>query len=203
MLMITIFMDDSFLNGLHRILGRERFAHSCGVATIARDLAPAWGVAHDKAHYAGWLHDYARNLPESELLALAGKFAYPVDLLEQRYPILLHGAVGAFLVQESGLSNDREILTAIRRHVTGECGMTSLDQLIFVADMIEPGRCYEGVDRLRDLAATDPKQALINALQMKIAYLEQSGASVHPRTTAALRDKLLPDSRKVAPSGES
>lgn len=209
---MTIYLDDAFLNGLHNTLGRERFAHCCGVATIARDLAPVWGVARDKAHFAGLLHDYARNLAEPELLSLAQKHAYPIDLLEQKHPILLHGVVGAFLVQESGLCDDCEILAAIRLHVTGDCGMTSLDQLVFVADMVEPGRCYDGVENLRDLAATDPRQAFISALKLKMAYLEQSGAGVHPRTTAAIRwalagcfgpDKLLPDSRKVPPSGES
>lgn len=198
---MTIFLDDSFLNGLHRIMGRERFAHSCGVATIARDLAPVWGVARDKAHYAGLLHDYARSLAEPELLSLAQKYAYHVDTLEQMHPILLHGAVGAFLVQESGLSDDCEILTAIRQHVTGDCGMTRLDQLVFVADMIEPGRCYDGVENLRDLAAANPRQALISALKLKMAYLEQSGAGVHPRTIAALRCALADCSGPGSGSG--
>ena len=184
---MTIYLDDAFLNGLHNTLGRERFAHCCGVATIARDLAPVWGVARDKAHFAGLLHDYARNLAEPELLSLAQKHAYPIDLLEQKHPILLHGVVGAFLVQEGGLCDDHEILAAIRLHVTGDSGMIRLAQLIFVADMIEPGRCYEGVESLRNLAATDPGQALIGALKLKMAYLAQLDVGVHPRTTTALR----------------
>lgn len=184
---MTIFLDDAFLNGLHNTLGRERFAHCCGVATIARDLAPVWGAAKDKAHCAGLLHDYARNLAEPELLSLAQRHAYSIDPLEQQHPILLHGVVGAFLVQESGLCEDHEILAAIRLHVTGDSGMSRLAQLIFVADMIEPGRCYAGVESLRDLAAADPGQALISAFKLKMAYLTHLGASVHPRTAAALR----------------
>lgn len=185
--LMTIFLDDAFLNDLHNTLGRERFAHCCGVAATARDLAPVWGVDKDKAHCAGLLHDFARNLAEPELLSLAQKHAYPIDLHEQQHPILLHGVVGAFLIQESGLCDDSEILAAIRLHVTGNSGMNRLAQLIFVADMIEPGRSYDGVEGLRNLAATDPGQALISALKMRMTYFAQSGARVHPRTAVALR----------------
>lgn len=181
------FIDDALLNDLHRTLGRERFAHCCGVATVASDLASVWGVAADKAHFAGLLHDYARNLSGRELLSLAQKHAYSIDQYEHEHPILLHGVVAAWKVQESGLCDDDEVLAAIRLHVTGDSGMNSLAQLIFVADMIEPGRRYDGVENLRSLASTDPGQALISALNKKIAYLTQIGASVHPRTIAALR----------------
>ena len=41
--------------------------------------------------------------------------------------------------------------------------MTTLEQLVYLADKIEPNRCYPGVDELRRLARTDFRQALTQA----------------------------------------
>lgn len=178
-------MDDPFCHKLHQVLGRERFSHSCGVATVARDLAGIWGADPEKASLAGLLHDYARPLTGRQLLEMADEYGLPVDDVERCIPVLLHGRVAAERVQADRLCRDPEILEAIRQHVTAGPAMSCLGKLIFVADMIEPGRAYPGVEHLRHLAATDPEAALRHGIKSKIAYLLNRNWVVHPRIIAA------------------
>lgn len=44
---------------------------------------------------------------------------------------------------------DEDILSAIRYHTTAKPGMNILEKIIYVADVIEVGRDYPGVDDLR------------------------------------------------------
>ena len=46
---------------------------------------------------------------------------------------------------------DEEIIDAIRFHTSGKPNMSLLGKLVFVADMVEEGRNYEGVEYLREL----------------------------------------------------
>lgn len=148
---------------------------------MARDLAPLWEVDAAKACKAGWLHDYARSLGGPQLLALARKHGIPVDDIERQVPVLLHGRVGAAMIKADRLCHDPEVLAAVRDHVTGDAGMNSLGRLLFVADMVEPGRDYPGVENLRRLAADDPGEALRACIKSRLAYLLENGFLIHPR----------------------
>ncbi len=46
---------------------------------------------------------------------------------------------------------DRELLDAVSYHTTGRAGMTLLEKIIFIADAVEPGRDYPGVEEIREL----------------------------------------------------
>lgn len=65
---------------------------------------------------------------------------------------LLHGPVGAYIAQSEFGITDEELLNAIRFHTTGRASMSRLEKIIFVADMIEPNRRFDGVERLRKKA---------------------------------------------------
>ena len=43
-----------------------------------------------------------------------------------------------------------EVVQAIARHTVGAPEMTDLDQVVYLADMIEPARTYPGVEKLRE-----------------------------------------------------
>ncbi len=55
---------------------------------------------------------------------------------------------------ELGIENPT-VLEAVRVHTMGSLHMSRLDKIIFLADMIEPGRDYPGQDRLDCLARRD------------------------------------------------
>ena len=71
-----------------------------------------------------------------------------VDGIERANPSLLHGPVAAVWAEKELGITDRSILDAIRYHTTGRAGMSRLEMVVYLADLIEPGRRYPGVDRL-------------------------------------------------------
>lgn len=95
---------------------------------------------------------------------------------------LWHAPVGAYLVRiEAGIS-DEEILQAIRYHTTGNKDMNTLDKIIFVADYIEPGRKFQGVEEVRHVANESLEQAVIMALKNTIKFLLDKNEAVYPDT---------------------
>lgn len=169
---------------------RERWKHSLGVAETAADLAVFFHCSVEKARIAGILHDYARELPGSKLIRLAEHFGYPVLPEERVNPVVLHAPVGAFLVQEDFGVSDVEILGAITKHTVGGREMTLLDKIIFLADMIEPGRNWPGVEKLRNLVYNDINQAMLEAIDGTVRYLKERNQMIHPLTLLTRKQVL-------------
>ena len=55
---------------------------------------------------------------------------------------------------EAGISWIQEVLDAIRYHTSGRPGMTLLEKIIYLADYIEPGRHFPGVEEVREHGQT-------------------------------------------------
>lgn len=157
--------------------------HCEGVAETAATLAATLDVSTRQAYLAGWLHDCAREWPEETLFAFAREHGIETDAFALRHPVLLHAAVGAALAHSWGVT-DSQILAAIRNHTLGYPGMSALEQLIYVADKIEPGRTYCGVDELRDLVKRDFNQGLIHVASHSMAYVLQKEQPMHPLTVS-------------------
>ena len=116
-------------------LNEERYEHSLGVAECAEHLAEKFGLDKEKAYYTGLLHDCAKCMPETELLALL-KTLNPVEG-ELCNPKTYHAPVGAYVAQKDFGVQDEEILSAIRWHTLGKINMTDFEKIIFLADKIE------------------------------------------------------------------
>ena len=71
--------------------------------------------------------------------------------------------------------------------------MSALEKLIFLADMVEPSRCYEGVDELRRLFFEPNKgedgldKCLKKALAETVLHLQKKGGDIYPLTISACR----------------
>lgn len=172
------------------VMSDRRFCHSVGVAETARRLAQRWGEDPDKAYLAGLVHDCAREVPDAVVLKRAEEFGIVIDNIERQIPHLLHGAVGAAIAASEYGITDPLVLSAVEVHTTGDTKMTGLDIIVCLADYIEPGRDFPGVDRLRAASEVHPGHALRMALEGTIKYLIEIGAVIHPRTIAA-RNELL------------
>ena len=177
-------------------LSPHRYQHSLNVAVVARDLAQRHRVDSEKAYLAGVLHDYAKNLSEQELLAIAENNPGIADEMEKQIPEVLHAPVGAFLLQQELGIADEEILQAVKFHTLGSTKMTPLDKVIFMADMIEPGRAeYPQLERLRTAAREDLDEAMLLGLESTILYCLEQQRLLHPRTVEA-RNYFLPQPGK-------
>ena len=112
--------------------------------------------------------------------------------VEKNMPLLLHGYVGARLIEEEYGIADGEISQAIYRHTVGGADMTDLDKIIYFADMIEPGRRYPGVDELRSLAKTATLDEMVLAgLTRSIEFVLEKGHLIHPDTVIARNEILI------------
>lgn len=163
---------------LHRELTPHRMEHTAYVLQTAIELAARFDADPEKARLAALLHDCAKSFDHERLLPYS----------DTQPPILqiLHAPAGADYARDAYGVNDEEVLRAIRLHTTGDADMTVLDKVVYLADMIEPSRSYEGVETIRNAETLDEMMRL--ALQRSIWYIKQKNGEVHPATRRALAD---------------
>lgn len=167
--------------------GPARLRHVIGVAETAARLAERFGADVGKAWLAGLLHDYARELAPAEVLRLAEEYGL-LGLVAEPSVEMLHAPLGSVLLRVETGVEDPEVLAAVARHTTGAAGMTTLDKVVYLADFIEPGRRFPGVDAVRALAERDLDGAVLAALRQTVSHVEAAGRLVDERTRAAIRD---------------
>lgn len=182
-------------------LSKQRFKHSVQVAVAARELAQHYGLNEDKAYLIGLLHDYAKGLSGEALLDIAEANNLIEDRVERQVPDLLHAPVGALLLQEELGIHDGEILSAVSKHTLGHTSMNTMDKIIFLADMIEPGRDYPGLERLRCLAYRNLDEGMLLGLDSTIKYCLDQERILHPRTVL-VRNHYLEDRKTFWQRGE-
>ncbi|MFZ5816376.1 MAG: bis(5'-nucleosyl)-tetraphosphatase (symmetrical) YqeK [Bacillota bacterium] len=168
----------------------ERLAHTYRVLETARALGSRYGADAQQVSVAALMHDYGKGMKPDQLLAHGRQRGLIVDPAEEAQPELLHGPVAAALLAEQGLVTDPAVLDAIRYHTTGRAGMSLLEKVIWLADYIEPGRRFPGVEAIRAEAEADLNRALLHALDNSIIYVIQRGWALH-RYSVEARNWLL------------
>lgn len=171
-------------------LDHKLYLHCRGVAAAAESLAARYGVNRKKAYLAGMIHDYGKRYSTGELLEAAGHYGVELDRLTKKTGKLLHAPVGAVLLENELGVKDRQILKAITYHTTGRPGMSGLEKVIYLADYIEAGRRFEGVDQLRSMAYDHLDRALLFAVDLAIRSVVKRGLILHPRSVA-FRNSLI------------
>ena len=64
--------------------------------------------------------------------------------------------------------------------------MSTLEKVIFLADSIEPGRSYPGVEEIRQIAENDLDLACLMCLERTIDYINKKGYFLDPDTLDSL-----------------
>jgi len=176
---------------LSKRLKEKRYKHSLGVAMTAGQLAKRYGVCVEKAEIAGLLHDCAREFTVNEMIEQANQRQIFFSEIERHVPILLHAALGADMIEESYGVKDPDIKQAIRFHTVGGASMSILDKIIYLADMIEPGRDFPELAILRRLAEENLDQAMLLALNQSMQFVLKKNSIIHPDTVLARNEILL------------
>ncbi|PAK37129.1 phosphohydrolase, partial [Bacillus licheniformis] len=145
-------------------LTEQRYIHTVGVMETAVKLAERFGADLKKAEIAAIFHDYAKFRPKEEMKQIILDGGGPLEVLNFHHE-LWHAPAGAALVKTEVGITDEDILSAIRFHTSGRPNMTLLEKVVYVADYIEPGRRFPGVEEVRTLAEEDLDSALIQALK--------------------------------------
>ena len=63
--------------------------------------------------------------------------------------------------------------------------MSRLEEIIYLSDLLEENRKFEGIEQLRAALDFGLGQAMERALAHELGYLRASGGEVHPDTAAA------------------
>lgn len=155
----------------------KRVPHVIGCEQEAVRLARRWGEDPYDAAAAGILHDITKKMTVEEQLILCDKYGIIIDMSVAGTDKTLHQITGAAVAyHEFGVS--KKIRDAIRWHTTGKPNMTVLEKIIYLADYIEPNRCFDGVERIRALSYEDLDAAMEDGLRMTMEDLSARGAPV-------------------------
>ncbi|WP_019636721.1 bis(5'-nucleosyl)-tetraphosphatase (symmetrical) YqeK [Paenibacillus fonticola] len=173
----------------------RRWGHTLGVMESAVMLADRFGEDAHRADLAALLHDVAKFWPIEQQEAVIRDHGLNAELLDYDKQ-LLHAEVGAFVAQKDYGVEDAGVLDAIRYHTSGRIGMTKLDKIICLADYIEPGRDFPGVNRIRELAGHSLEEALVAGLDSTISFLIEKRKRIFPLTVLARNDLIQQINRK-------
>ncbi len=175
---------DAMRKRLQEELGQKRYLHTMGVVRMAAELADRYGADGSKAQLAALLHDCAKLSWEGQQ-QLADK--YGMDIADMYRP-LVHGPVGAERARREFGITDEDILSAIECHSVCKPGMGVLDKIVYLADKIEYGRSYEGLEGIRQETARSLDGGVIACIEHGLGYLKERGEPVHPDTLLALEE---------------
>jgi predicted HD superfamily hydrolase involved in NAD metabolism len=187
---------DQYRELMRKSLDTELYQHSLATAETAAELAQRFGSKREKAYLAGLVHDYGKRLNKQQLIQAAESYKLSLDTITLREARLLHAPVGAALLAGELKIKDRELLNAVSYHTTGSSRMTLLAKVLYLADCIEPGRDYDGVAEIRNLAVLDLEQALLAAVDRTICSVVARKMMLHPRSVA-FRNSLLDAIKKA------
>ncbi|CDH89509.1 putative phosphohydrolase [Clostridium botulinum B str. Eklund 17B (NRP)] len=130
-------------------LKQNRYNHTLGVVETAKKLAEINGISIEKAEIAAFAHDVAKNLSLEKMQSIIDKNNLELTNTEKENSNLWHSIIAPIEARNKLEIDNEEILDAIRWHTTGKENMSILTKIIYIADMIEPGRDFPGVEKIR------------------------------------------------------
>lgn len=145
-------------------LSKKRFNHSMNVAEACYDLAERNGADKKRCYLAGLLHDVMKEESKELQREMTVNSGLAPDAAECDTPALWHAVAGAAYVRDELKLEDEEIIGAIRFHTIGNAGLTLLQKIVYLGDMISEDRDYKDVDKFRKICYDDMDIAMSVAL---------------------------------------
>lgn len=161
---------ESLLETLKTKIKPKRYKHVLRVEQTAIELAKKYGVNPEKASIVALMHDYAKDMLHEEMLILAQK-RWDCPDLEKANDNIWHGFAAATIAKELYGVMDEEMLIAISAHTIGWYEMSPLTSVLYIADYMEPGRDFPGVEKARKLAYKDLERAVDFKMSQTIKHL--------------------------------
>ncbi len=146
---------------------KKTFDHVCRTVMYAIKVNTKLNLPYKEVFLSCLLHDCAKH----EKAEMEGVPA-PV----------VHQYTGAEKAKAYYGINDENILSAIRYHTTGKPDMTTLEKLVFCADMLEEGRDYPGVDYLRQTIESDFEKGFRECVRCSLNHLIENKKPFDPLT---------------------
>lgn len=182
---------------LGKSLPSKRFKHSVAVYETALKLAEAHKLPLERVAVAALLHDCGREVNSKESIAKAQELGVELDMVELAQPVLIHAKLGAYNARHKYGVDDEEILAGILYHTTGAADMTDLAKVVYLADMLEPGRDFPGIEELRKQAFKNLDKAMLMAYDSTMRYLLDSKLLLHPRCIEGYNQLRLQAKKRI------
>ncbi len=173
----ALYQGDKYTEYIKNNLPEKRRVHTAGVVETAMKKVKELGLDSEKVFISALLHDCAKYMDY--------KAFEDFSINEEVPPPVIHSFLGAYVAQNILGIEDEEILDAIRYHTSGKANMSTLSKLIFVADMVEEGRKYEGVEKLRELYEKDFDKCFRECLEEELLHLQNKGQPIYIETINA------------------
>jgi len=171
---------------LKNSLSNKRFNHSLETAHISRKLAIHYSQDPINAEMAGLCHDLAKEYKNSKMISLIDAYSIYKDPCVITTPNLAHGEVAAGIMKHDLGFSDEELLDAIRWHTYGHKDMSMLSKIVYIADIIENSRNFDGVELLRTLAFQDIDDTILAFGNQCEKHLLEKNLKTHEYTKAML-----------------
>ena len=140
------------------------FEHVKRTVYYAFKLNVKLGLPYEKVFLAAGLHDCAKHLHRA---------------MDGVPPAVEHQFLGAEVAENEYGVKDEDVLNAIKYHTTGKPDMTTLEKLVFCADMLEEGRSYPGVTELRKTIENDFEKGFVECVNSSMKKLIEDGKPFH------------------------
>ncbi len=182
---------------LKETLDEKRYRHTLNVRHTAIRLANAHLKFDDPVHrniylekvsLAALIHDIDKQKDPKLLMEQLEKEGGLIleDIRDSR--MVWHAFTAAIAARDQFGITDPDILNAVRYHTTGRQGMTDLEKIIYLADYIEPGRRFSGVEEIRKASEQGLDEGTLAALDHSIDHLAARGIKISPLTLRARKD---------------
>lgn len=152
----------NILEKLSKKLTAKRLEHTKYVVIMAVRLNEQLHLPYEKVLISALLHDNAKYSAKTSTtyngINCTGAYA--------------HAFVGAEEAETDFNITDTEILNAIRFHTTGKANMSDLEKLIFLADLVEETRDFDGVSELREISLADFNKGFAEAVRRQQLFLD-------------------------------
>ena len=169
-------------------LSDHRYHHVVRVTGTAVLLARYYGEDETKAAQAAFLHDVAKKNEKRYFKTLLKEgHIREEDWKPSPY---LHAYIGGLVAKYILRVEDVDIIRAIQSHTLGSEHMSRLDKIIFLADLIEPGRDFPDLPELQQAALSSLNDGMLKAFNNTIFYLIKKGQTINPQTILA-RNALI------------
>lgn len=164
----NLYNENQYLKALNECLSKKRIKHTAYVTAFAMKYYRRLNLNYDDVFAACALHDISKEAG-NEILLNYNK----ADNLNLPLPVI-HAFYGAeFAKKEFGIENGN-ILNAIRYHTTGRAGMSDLEKLVFVADLLEDNRVYKDIDYLRKCVEKDFESGFRECVKEEYKHLSET-----------------------------
>lgn len=156
-------------------------------------LASFWGFDVEKACLSGLLHDSAKSAKFKEfernydIEGIEKELGIEIAEEDKQIPPIWHAIAAQIIAERQFGIIDKEILHAIRIHPTSDSNLSLTAIVLIIADYIEPGRRFNGVDVYRKMAFHNIDSTFNEILKNKAEHVLSKGKKLHSRSLLSLK----------------